>query len=114
MGHTTGHHRWVSYRVSKKGPKPQRGRFIILHPDEEALQQPRTLEKSDYFRLRYRERIVVEHRIGRLDWLAIMEALDEVGYNRVLSRELGHGIPDEQQGARDTVKCRYCPVPICT
>jgi len=43
-----------------------------------------------------------------------MEALEEVGYNRVLSMELGHGIPDEQQVARDTVKCRYCPVPVCT
>ena len=39
---------------------------------------------------------------------------ESIDIDRVLSRELGHGIPDEQQGARDTVKCRYCPVPICT
>ena len=46
--------------------KLRRGRSITLHPDEGVLQQARALEKTEYFRETYRERVVVEHRIGRL------------------------------------------------
>ena len=41
---------------------------------------------------------------GVLDWPAIIQALREVGFDGVLSLELGHGIPDEEQAARDTVR----------
>ena len=51
--------------------KRRRDLFITLHPDEELLQQARELEKSAYFRQRYRERMVVEHRSGRLVGLGV-------------------------------------------
>ena len=54
--------------------KRRRGRFITLHPDEELLQQARALEKTDYFREQYRQRVVVEHRIGRLVQLRIRQS----------------------------------------
>jgi len=54
--------------------KRRRGRFITLHPDEEMLQQARALEKTDYFREQYRQRVVVEHRIGRLVQLRIRQS----------------------------------------
>lgn len=41
---------------------------------------------------------------GVLDWPAIIQALREVGYDGVISLELGHGIPNEEQAARDNVK----------
>ncbi len=41
---------------------------------------------------------------GVLDWPAILRALDEVGYQGVLSLELGHGIPDEEQAAREALE----------
>lgn len=40
---------------------------------------------------------------GVLDWPAIIQALRAVGFDGVLSLELGHGIPDEEQAARDNV-----------
>ena len=91
-GQTTEHYTWVNYRRCKDEPpvkvkrfvfdtevcracprhaecvsgKLRRGRSITLHPDEGVLQQARALEKTEYFRETYRERVVVEHRIGRL------------------------------------------------
>ena len=52
----------------------RRGRFITLHPDEELLQRARALEKTDYFREQYRQRIVVEHRIARLVQLGVRKS----------------------------------------
>ena len=40
-------------------------------PPEELLQQARALEETAYFRERYRQRVVVEHRIARLVQLGI-------------------------------------------
>ena len=40
---------------------------------------------------------------GLLDWPAIIRALRAVGFDGVLSLELGHGIPGEEQVARDNV-----------
>jgi len=54
--------------------KRRRGRFITLHPDEELLQQARALEKTEYFRQQYRQRMVVEHRIARLVQLGIRKS----------------------------------------
>lgn len=91
-GQTTEHYTWVKYRASQGAPpvkvkrfvfdtrvcracprhaecvtgKLRRGRSITLHPDEGMLQQARALEKTEHFRDTYRERVVVEHRIGRL------------------------------------------------
>jgi hypothetical protein len=52
----------------------RRGRFITLHPQEEALQQARAREATDYFREQYRDRVVVEHRIARLMGLGMRQA----------------------------------------
>jgi len=52
----------------------RRGRFITLHPQEQALQRARALERSDYFREHYRQRVVVEHRLARLVGLGIRQA----------------------------------------
>jgi len=99
-GNTTTHYTWTSYRSSSDKPKRkvkrfafakevcracphysdcvndkrQRGRFITLHPDEKLLQQARTLEKTEYFRQTYRQRIVVEHRIARLVGLGLRQS----------------------------------------
>ena len=54
--------------------KRRRGRFVTLHQQEEALQQARALERTDYFREQYRRRVVVEHRIARLAGLGIRQA----------------------------------------
>jgi len=54
--------------------KRRRGRFITLHPDEELLQQARALEKTEYFRQQYRQRVVVEHRIARLVQLGVRQS----------------------------------------
>ena len=54
--------------------KRRRGRFIALHPDEELLQKARALEQTEYFRDQYRQRVVVEHRIGRLVQLGIRKS----------------------------------------
>jgi len=40
---------------------------------------------------------------GVLDWSAIIQALREIGYDGVLSLELGH-LPNEEQAGRDNVK----------
>ncbi|HID08060.1 MAG TPA: sugar phosphate isomerase/epimerase [Armatimonadetes bacterium] len=40
---------------------------------------------------------------GQLNWNELLQALREVGFDGVLSLELGHGIPDEESAARDTV-----------
>ncbi len=40
---------------------------------------------------------------GVLDWPAIIDALRRVGFDGVLSLELGHGIPDEEAAARENV-----------
>jgi len=54
--------------------KRRRGRFITLHPQEEALQAARAFEGTDYFRGQYHQRLVVEHRIARLVRLGIRQA----------------------------------------
>jgi len=99
-GQTTERYTWVNYRRSEGEPpvkvkrfvfdtqvcracprhaecvtgKLRRGRSITLHPDEGILQQARALEKTQYFRDTYRERVVVEHRIGRLVALGIRQS----------------------------------------
>ena len=99
-GQTTEHYTWVNYRRCKDEPpvkvkrfvfdtevcracprhaecvtgKLRRGRSITLHPDEGVLQQARALEKTEYFRETYRERVVVEHRIGRLVALGMRQS----------------------------------------
>lgn len=99
-GKTTGHYTWVTYRRSEGEPpvkvkrfafdtevcracprhaecvsgKRRYGRSITLHPDEGILQQARALEKTEYFRETYRERVVVEHRIGRLVGLGMRQS----------------------------------------
>lgn len=99
-GQSTEHYTWVQYRTSP-GASPvrvkrfvfdtrvcrawprhaecvtgklRRGRSITLHPDEARLQQARALEQTDYFRATYRERVVVEHRIGRLVGLGVRQS----------------------------------------
>jgi len=54
--------------------KRRRGRFVTLHCEEELLQQARALEQTEYFRERYRQRVVVEHRIARLMQLGIRQS----------------------------------------
>lgn len=54
--------------------KRQRGRFVQLHPDEARLQAARALERTGYFQEQYRQRVVVEHRIGRLVQLGMRQA----------------------------------------
>jgi len=99
-GQTTEHYTWVKYRRSNDEPpvrvkrfvfdtpvcracprhaecvtgKLRRGRSITLHPDEGIVQQARALEKTEYFRATYRERVVVEHRIGRLVALGMRQS----------------------------------------
>jgi len=99
-GHETKRYSWVWYRSSKSQPKcrvkrfafdkevcracpryaecvtdkRRRGRFIVLHPEEQLLQQARALEQTEYFRDRYRQRVVVEHRIARLVQLGIRQS----------------------------------------
>ncbi|MFO7947530.1 MAG: transposase, partial [Armatimonadota bacterium] len=99
-GHTTDQYTWVTYRTSKNAPavkvkrfvfdtdlcracprydecvksKRRYGRTITLHPDEKLLREARALEKTEYFRDTYRERVVVEHRIGRLVSLGIRQS----------------------------------------
>jgi len=98
-GQTTEHYTWVKYRRSEDDTvkvkrfvfdtqlcracprhaecvtgKLRRGRSITLHPDEGILQQARALEKTEYFRETYRERVVVEHRIGRLVALGMRQS----------------------------------------
>ena len=51
-----------------------RGRTVTLHPDEERLQAARALERTEYFREQYRQRVVVEHRIARLVPLGIRQS----------------------------------------
>lgn len=41
---------------------------------------------------------------GVLDWTAIVAGLREHGFDGVLSLELGHGIEDQEQAARDNVR----------
>ena len=99
-GHETRRYSWVWYRSSKSKPKcrvkrfafdkevcracpryaecvtgkRRRGRFITLHPDEKLLHKARALEQTEYFRDQYRQRVVVEHRIGRLVQLGIRKS----------------------------------------
>jgi len=99
-GHETRRYSWVWHRSSKSQPKcrvkrfvfdkevcracprydecvtdkRRRGRSITLHPDEELLQQARAVEKTEYFRDQYRQRVVVEHRIARLVQLGIRQS----------------------------------------
>jgi len=99
-GHETRHYTWAWVRPGRGQPKVKvkrfafdkeicracpryaecvtdkrrRGRFITLHPDEELLQQARALEKTEYFREQYRQRVVVEHRIARLVQLGIRQS----------------------------------------
>ena len=99
-GHETRRYNWVWYRSSKSKPKcrvkrfafdkevcracpryeecvtgkRRRGRFITLHPEEQLLQKARALEQTEYFRDQYRQRVVVEHRIGRLVQLGIRKS----------------------------------------
>jgi hypothetical protein len=54
--------------------KRRRGRTVTLHPDEARLQAARALERTEYFRQQYRQRVVVEHRIGRLVQLGIRQS----------------------------------------
>jgi len=99
-GKTTEQYTWVNYRASTDAPtakvkrfvfdtqvcracprhaqcvsgKRRCGRSITLHPDEAMLQQARALEKTAHFRDTYRERVVVEHRIGRLVALGMRQS----------------------------------------
>jgi hypothetical protein len=52
----------------------RRGRFVQLHAEEARLQAARALERTDYFREQYRQRLVVEHRIARLVQLGVRQA----------------------------------------
>jgi hypothetical protein len=54
--------------------KRRRGRFVQLHPDEARLQAARAFERTEYFREQYRQRVIVEHRIGRLVQLGIRQS----------------------------------------
>lgn len=62
--------------VPKSGREAGRGsgRTILLHPDEARLQEARSLERTEYFRDQYRDRVTVEHKIGRLVQLGIRQA----------------------------------------
>jgi hypothetical protein len=100
MGHETTHWTWAQITPGKGQPKVRvkrfafakelcrvcpryaecvtdkrrRGRFVTLHPDEARLQAARALERTDYFREQYRQRVVVEHRIARLVQLGIRQS----------------------------------------
>jgi hypothetical protein len=100
MGHRTTHWTWARVRAGRGEPKVKvkryafpkdlcracprygecvtdrrrRGRFVTLHPDEELLQAARALERTEYFRQRYQQRVVVEHRIARLVQLGIRQS----------------------------------------
>ena len=54
--------------------KRRRGRFVQLHPDEARLQSARAVERTEYFREQYRQRVIVEHRIARLVQLGIRQS----------------------------------------
>ena len=54
--------------------KRRRGRFITLHHDEARLQAARAFERTEYFHEQYRQRVVVEHRIGRLVQLGVRQS----------------------------------------
>jgi transposase len=99
-GHATTQWRWVWYRRGRGQPKERtkrfafpkelcracpryaecvsakrrRGRFVQLHPDEARLQAARAFERTEYFREQYRQRVIVEHRIGRLVQLGIRQS----------------------------------------
>jgi hypothetical protein len=99
MGHETRAWRWV-WVQTKRGAKQQTKRFtfakevcracpragdcvtgkrragrqITLHPQEADLQVARALERTDFFREQYRQRVVVEHRIARLIALGMRQA----------------------------------------
>jgi transposase len=49
-------------------------RSIAVHEHEELLQEAKTFQRTDEFRLRYRKRVVAEHRIARLVCLGIRQA----------------------------------------
>ena len=49
-------------------------RSIAVHEHEALLQHAKTFQRTDEFRLRYRKRIVAEHRIARLVRLGIRQA----------------------------------------
>lgn len=49
-------------------------RPLTLHPDEKLFQEARALEKTEYFRYTYRERVVMEHRRGRLVRLGVRQS----------------------------------------
>ncbi|MGD8240750.1 MAG: transposase, partial [Armatimonadota bacterium] len=101
QGHETTHWTWVWVRPGAGKPKVRvkrfafpkemcqacprygecvtdkrrrRGRTVTLHPDEARLQAARALERTEYFRQQYRQRVVVEHRIGRLVQLGIRQS----------------------------------------
>lgn len=99
-GHATTQWTWVWYRRGRGRPKERtkrfafpkelcracprygecvrdkrrRGRFVQLHPDEARLQAARALERTEYFREQYRQRVIVEHRIARLVQLGIRQS----------------------------------------
>ena len=52
----------------------RRGRFVTLHCEEELLQTARALQRTEYFREQYRQRVAVEHRIARLVQLGIRQS----------------------------------------
>ena len=100
MGHETTHWTWVWTRPGEGKAKVRvkrfafpkelcracpryadcvtdrrrRGRFVTLHHDEARLQAARALERTEYFHEQYRERVVVEHRIGRLVQLGVRKS----------------------------------------
>lgn len=100
MGHETAHWTWIwavpgqgrgkvrakRFAFPKKlcracpryaecvNDKRRRGRFVTLHHDEARLQAARMLERTEYFHEQYRERVVVEHRIGRLVQLGVRQS----------------------------------------
>ena len=100
MGHETTHWTWAWVTAGKGKPKVRvkrfafpkelcracpcyaqcvtdkrrRGRFVTLHPDEERLQAARAFERTARFREQYRQRVVVEHRIGRLVQLGVRKS----------------------------------------
>ena len=54
---------------------------------------------------------------GVIDFAQVITALKDVGFDGVLSLELGHGVPEPEQAARDTVTftravCEQCGVPL--
>jgi hypothetical protein len=100
QGHETRHWTWVWVKPGADKPKVRvkrfafptqmcracprydecvtdtrrRGRTVTLHPDEARLQAARALERTAYFGQQYRQRVVVEHRIGRLVQLGIRQS----------------------------------------